>query len=123
MAETTEPLAFELGKSERQVLNYKRSVEKHCGFPTTFQQGKQHFYRPQYVHLVRVYAKGEPLPEVAREVEVIHTEVLTSGERAEEGAELVLSTRKLAATEPLQVRPLHLIDVDAGAIDAQTTHN
>jgi hypothetical protein len=121
MAETTETLAQELGKSERQILNYKRAVEKHLGFSITTQQGKRHFYKPHYVHLVRLYAKGEPLPQVAQEVEVLPTASLT--ERAGEGADLVLSTRKLAAPEPLQVRPLHLMEVDTTAIDAQTTHN
>jgi hypothetical protein len=64
MAETTATLALELGKSERQVLNYKKAVEKHLGFSVTTKQGKQHFYNPQFVDLIRVYAKRQPLPKV-----------------------------------------------------------
>jgi hypothetical protein len=127
MAETTETLAIELRKSERQVLNYKRAVEKHLGFPITTQQGKQHFYKPQYAHLVRIYAKGEPLPEVAQEFEVIpstSTVVPTTAfSETEEQGGIVLATRKLAAPDPMQVKPLHLLEVDTEAIDAQTKRN
>jgi hypothetical protein len=123
MAETTETLAIELSKSERQILNYKKAVEKHCGFLITVQQGKQYFYKPQYVQLVRMYAKGEPLPEVTREVEAIPTAHSVSDKRGREGAEIMLSTRKLAVPEPMQVRPLHLIEVDTAEMDTQTTHN
>jgi hypothetical protein len=109
-------------------LNYKKAVEKHYGFLITVQQGKQYFYKPQYVQLVRMYAKGEPLPEVTREVEVIPTAHSVSDKREREGAEIVLSTRKLstrklAVPEPMQVRPLHLVEVDTAAMDTQTTHN
>lgn len=126
MAETTETLAIELSKSERQILNYKKAVEKHCGFLITVQQGKQHFYKPQYVHLVRTYAKGEPLPQVAQEVEVIPSASAAptvSSNAEEQVGEIVLSTRKLAAPEPMQVQPLRLVEVDTRAIDAQTVHN
>ncbi len=127
MAETTETLAIELSKSERQILNYKKAVEKHCGFLITVQQGKQHFYKPQYVHLVRTYAKGEPLPQVAQEVEVTPSasagSPLVSSNAEEQVREIVLSTRKLAAPEPMQVQPLHLVEVDTHAIDAQTINN
>jgi hypothetical protein len=44
MAETTETIAADLGKSPRQVINYKKAVERHIGGVITFQQGKQHFY-------------------------------------------------------------------------------
>ena len=120
MAETTETLAIELGKSERQILNYKKAVEKHLGFPITTQQGKQHFYQPQYVHLVRTYAKGEALPVVVSQVEVMPT---SRHNTIEQEGEIVLSTRKLTALPPLQVQPLHLLDVNTSFLDAETGNN
>jgi hypothetical protein len=125
MAETTETLAIELGKSERQVLNYKRAVERHLGFSITTQQGKQHFYKPDYVHLVRVYAKGEPLPEVQRQAEVmppLQSPMLSQG-AAEQRGELILATRTLIAPPPLEVHPLQLHEVDTHEVEAATRQN
>lgn len=125
MAETTETLAIELTKSERQVLNYKKAVEKHLGFPITTQQGKQHFYKPDYVHLVRMYAKGEPLPEITRQVEVMPPlqSPLMPQDTAGQGGEIILATRTLTAPPPLEVLPLRLAEVDTQAIEAATTLN
>jgi hypothetical protein len=124
MAETTETLAIELGKSERQVLNYKKAVEKHLGFPITTQQGKQHFYKPDYVHLVRAYAKGEPLPEVVRQVEVMPPPRITQiQDGAGQGGEIILATRTLTAPSPLEVHPLRLIDVNTQAVETATDLN
>lgn len=123
MSETTETLARELGKSERQMLNYKKAVEKHLGFTITVQQGKQYFYKPQYVHLVRMYAKGEPLPQVEQGVNVVPAASAILPDGTGQGGEIVLSTRRLAAPEPMQTLPLRLVEVDTHAIDAQTVHN
>ena len=108
MAETTETIAADLGKSPRQVINYKKAVERHIGGVITFQQGKQHFYREEYVHLIRLYAKGEPLPIVHRQVEVLPPmQAEPPQPNRQPPGELMLMTRKLIAPHARVTRTAH----------------
>lgn len=75
MAHTTESLARELNVSERQVLNYKKTVEAHLGFAITYRQGRNHFYVEKYVPFLRRVQMGQPLPEAP--IEVLLPEPLT----------------------------------------------
>jgi hypothetical protein len=68
MTHTTESLARELNVSERQVLNYKKTVEAHLGFAITYRQGRNHFYIEKYVPLLRRVQIGQPLLEAPIEV-------------------------------------------------------
>ena len=120
MPETTKSLAAEFGVSQRQVLYYKEAVESHIGCPMTFQQGKQHYYKEEYVHLVRMYARGEVLPHLEREalVEVLPPEAPVIG-----GGQMTIATRQIEAAAPISPVPLTLTRLDTRAIEAQTTYN
>jgi len=63
---TTADMAKELGRSTRQVLNYKESVENYLGGAITTRQGKQHFYISEYTDLLRKVSQNEALPEELR---------------------------------------------------------
>lgn len=123
MAETTETIAAELGKSPRQVINYKKAVERHIGGVITFQQGKQHFYREEYVHLIRLYAKGEPLPIVHRQVEVLPPMQAEPPQPNKPPGELMLMTRKLTAPAPVAPVPLTVHAIDSHELDVQSDRN
>ncbi len=70
MAHTTKSLATELGVSERQVLNYKRSVETHLGCAITYQRGRSFFYFEEYVSFLQMVQNGKPLPHVQRDAPI-----------------------------------------------------
>ena len=124
MAETTETIAADLGKSPRQVINYKKAVERHIGGVITFQQGKQYFYREEYVHLIRLYAKGEPLPIVHRQVEILPPMPEEPPQpNSQPPGELMLMTRKLTAPTPVAPVPLTVHAIDSHELDAQSDRN
>jgi hypothetical protein len=120
MAKTTESLARELNVSDRQVINYKKAVEAHLGFPITYRQGRTHFYFEEFLPFLEMVKNGQPLPQIEREalVEVLPPEPPVIG-----GGQMTISTRQIAAAEPITAVPLTLTRLDTRAIEAQTTHN
>lgn len=79
MANTTESLAQELNVSERQVLNYKKTVEAHLGFAITYRQGRNHFYIKEYVPLLQRVQMGQPLPEALIEAIPLEPPTMKAG--------------------------------------------
>lgn len=120
MAHTTKSLATELDVSERQVLNYKKTVETHLGCAITFQKGRSFFYFDEYVPFLRMVQEGQPLPEVQRDAPI---EVETLEPPQLGGGQLILRTLTVDAPEPIETVPLTLTRLDTRAIDAQTRHN
>jgi hypothetical protein len=120
MVQTTESLAKVLNVSERQVLNYKKTVEAHLGFLITYRQGRNHYYFEEYIPFLRMVQNGQYLPQVSRElpIAVIDPEPPQVG-----GGQLIIRTQAINAPEPLEAVPLTLTRLDSRAIDAQTQHN
>jgi hypothetical protein len=120
MAKTTESLAQALGVSDRQVINYKKAVEAHFGFPITYRRGRTHFYFEEFLPFLEMVKNGQPLPHIEREalVEVLPPEAPVIG-----GGQMTIATRSIEAAAPIAPVPLTLTRLDTRAIEAQTTHN
>lgn len=126
MPVTSKDLAAELQVSERQILNYKNAVESHIGKGITYRQGKQFYYRDQYLPLIRMYAAGEPLPEIQEEqaFQPVNPFDANDDERGTgRNSALVLRAEVLPAPMPLEEVEVQIRSVDVSAVDAATDRN
>lgn len=125
---TTKELAAEMQVSERQVLNYKDAVEAHIGKVITYRQGKQHYYRDQYLPLIRMYANNEPLPEIQEETAIQPVNPFDANDNGEERgsgriSSLVLRSEVLPAPMPLEEVEVCIRTVDVTAFEVATDRN
>ncbi len=126
---TSKELAAELRVSERQILNYKTAVEEHIGKSITYRQGKQHYYRDQYLALVRMYASGEPLPEIQEETAIQPVNPFDANNNGDEErgsgrlSSLVLRSEVLPAPMPLEEVEVCIRSVDVSAFETATDRN